>query len=326
MMTENAKVSILIPLYNAESYISETLDSCLQQTYKNIEIIIVDDTSTDASLSIVKMYEDKHSFIKVYTQKNSGAATARNKAFEMSTGKYIQYLDADDLLDKDKILFQMNILKDKDNRIMSFGKWGTFHKNTENVTWKYPPVNKDYDDTKQFLIDLWSSGMTVVIYSWLFPRLLIEESEGWNESLSRNDDGEFSARIVFSADQIIFAEESKGYYRKDNGDSLSNQITKKALISNLKTFETYIALMKNNMDEDAVKKSLVQVYSKFLYKIPLQYNDIILETKNKINDLGYKKPIYKLKGYSYFLSYFLGIRNVLQLKRLIKRLLYYTKM
>ena len=102
----NPKVSILIPLYNSEEYIAETIDSCLNQTYDNIEIIIVDDGSTDAGLEIARQYEIKYENIKVKTQKNSGAPVARNKAFALSTGEYIQYIDADDLLHPDKIYLQ----------------------------------------------------------------------------------------------------------------------------------------------------------------------------------------------------------------------------
>ena len=100
-------VSILIPLYNAEVYIAQTLDNCLAQTYPNIEIIVVDDGSTDGSLVIAQRYEAEHDNIKVLTQPNSGATRARNLAFEHAKGEYIQYLDADDLMSSNKIASQM---------------------------------------------------------------------------------------------------------------------------------------------------------------------------------------------------------------------------
>ena len=101
------KVSILIPLYNSENYIEETIQSCLNQTYENIEIIIVDDGSTDKSLQIAKSFESGK--LKVYSQPNSGACKARNLAFEKSIGDYIQYLDADDLLSENKIENQRKV-------------------------------------------------------------------------------------------------------------------------------------------------------------------------------------------------------------------------
>lgn len=90
------KVSILIPCYNSERFVAETLDSCLAQTYRNIEIIVVDDGSTDNSFAIAKSFESN--IIKVYRQDNSGACAARNYAFRKSSGEYIVYLDADDIL------------------------------------------------------------------------------------------------------------------------------------------------------------------------------------------------------------------------------------
>ena len=98
-------VSILIPSYNAEEWIEETIQSALSQTWPRKEIIIVDDGSTDNSLRIAKEYESNS--VKVISQENSGAAVARNKALEYAQGDYIQWLDADDLLAPDKIEKQL---------------------------------------------------------------------------------------------------------------------------------------------------------------------------------------------------------------------------
>jgi glycosyltransferase involved in cell wall biosynthesis len=317
----NPKVSILIPLYNSEAYIAETIDSCLNQIYKNIEIIIVDDGSSDNSLNIAQIYSHQYSNITVETQKNSGAPVARNRAFKMSTGEYIQYIDADDLLHPDKILLQMEALKNADNRTIVFGRWGTFQKSIENVIWKDLPVNKNYDDPKKFLIELWESGMAAITHLWLVPRILVEESKGWNESLTKNQDGEFFARIVYKSTKIVFIKNSIGYYRKDNTNSISSQISKKALESTLKSFETYMELMKNGLNDRSVCKSLALLYSRFLYKIPPHYKDMILETKSRLKSLGYNKPINTMKISDRILSYFLGTHNVLQFKKRIQKML-----
>ncbi len=314
----NLKVSILIPLYNSEEYIAETIDSCLNQTYENIEIIIVDDGSTDSGLIIARQYENKHKNIKVEAQKNSGAPVARNRAFELSAGDYIQYLDADDLLHPDKIRLQMEVLKTTDDKTLVFGRWGTFQKSIENVIWKDLPVNKDYDDPKQFLIELWASWSAAITHLWLVPRELVEESGGWDETLIKNQDGDFFARVVMKASKVLFVAESMGYYRKDNENSISKQVSKKTLEANLKTFETYMKLMKDDMDKFEVRRSLALMYSRFLYYIDPSHKDIILETKNKINSLGFKKPINTMKMHDRFLSYIFGTYRVAQLKKAIK--------
>lgn len=106
-------VSVVIPVYNAEKYIEDTLHCILNQTYKKIEVVIVDDVSTDNTLTKIKAFHDER--IKLYqNDKNSGPAVTRNKGIEAATGRYLAYMDADDLCDLDKIEKQMHFIKEKD--------------------------------------------------------------------------------------------------------------------------------------------------------------------------------------------------------------------
>ena len=101
-------VSILIPAYNAQGWISDSLRSAIAQTWEPKEIIVVDDGSTDRTLAIARRFESDQ--LRVVTQSNQGAAAARNKAFSLSRGEYVQYLDADDVLAARKISKQMEAL------------------------------------------------------------------------------------------------------------------------------------------------------------------------------------------------------------------------
>jgi len=106
------KVSVIIPVHNNEEYILECINSVIYQTYKNLEIIIVDDKSTDNSVNLIKSIKDKR--IKLIELKeNSGAAIARNKGIEVSTGDYICFLDSDDYWYKEKIEKQLKFIKNK---------------------------------------------------------------------------------------------------------------------------------------------------------------------------------------------------------------------
>src|SRR3984893_7814447 len=102
-------VSILIPAFNAQDCISDSLRSAIAQTWERKEIIVVDDGSTDQTLAVARQFESD--FLRVVTQKNQGAAAARNAAFSLSRGDYIQWLDADDLLSPNKIAKQMEVLE-----------------------------------------------------------------------------------------------------------------------------------------------------------------------------------------------------------------------
>ena len=97
------KVSVIIPVYNSEKYIEKSIESVLNQTYKNIELILIDDGSTDNSLSILKEYENKDSKIKVISKENAGQFKARMDGVKSASGEYITFLDADDWIDNDTI-------------------------------------------------------------------------------------------------------------------------------------------------------------------------------------------------------------------------------
>lgn len=105
------KVSIITPIYNSEKFLRATIESVLNQTYKNWELILVDDCSTDKSNKIIDEYINNDERIKYYLlEKNSGAAVARNYALEKSTGRFIAYLDADDLWDSYKLEKQVEFM------------------------------------------------------------------------------------------------------------------------------------------------------------------------------------------------------------------------
>lgn len=107
-------VSVIIPVYNVEKYIDRTLQSVFAQTYKKIEIVLVDDQSVDKSAEIIKKYQEIHSEIVYYLQpKNMGAGHARNKALELAKGQYVAFLDSDDVWKPDKIEKQLKLLKKK---------------------------------------------------------------------------------------------------------------------------------------------------------------------------------------------------------------------
>lgn len=95
------KISVIIPVYNTENYIKKCIDSVLAQTYSDLEIIVIDDGSTDGSLNICRKMEKNDSRVIVFHQENSGVSSARNKGLEMASGEWVSFLDSDDYLDED---------------------------------------------------------------------------------------------------------------------------------------------------------------------------------------------------------------------------------
>src|SRR5262245_1607277 len=117
-------VSILIPAYNSQQWIASTIESALAQSWRKKEIIVVDDGSSDQTLAIASGFRDGR--VKVVSQPNQGAAAARNTAFAACQGDYIQWLDADDLLDPAKVERQVRRLSDCSPRTLLSGAWAYF--------------------------------------------------------------------------------------------------------------------------------------------------------------------------------------------------------
>lgn len=293
------KVSVIIPLYNAGEYLEETIQSVINQTYKNIELIIIDDGSTDNSLSIAQNYSND--FISVIQQVNLGASAARNHGLLLAKGEYIQFLDADDLLSPSKIEEQVKSLRKSPNYI---AVCNTIHF-TENTDIEHLTPN-DYEKSflmdsanpADFLVNLWGGnseyGSMVSIHAWLTPKKLIEMSGGWNEALSYDDDGEFFARVLLSSNGISYNENVFSYYRKQRKPSLSNLDSSERLTSMLNSvLSKQNHLLKKRSDYNAqfaIYKMLTGVALKCLPKYIKLYRTAI-NALPKINAKNYQPSV-----------------------------------
>jgi len=237
--TGNCLVSVIIPVYNAEKYLDVCIQSIINQTWSNIEIILVDDGSTDGSLKIAQKHL-VNANVKVIEQKNRGASAARNAGLKLAKGDYIQFLDADDLLSPDKIEGQMACLNGSLKQVticrsVHFNDGDNYEDGIISDGWFCNDNNNPVD----FLIKLHAGkevmpgyGGIILIHSWLTPMAIIEKAGPWNEKLSLDDDGEFFCRVVLAADGIKYSEKGFSYYRKFNhGQSLSAQKTKEGTVS-----------------------------------------------------------------------------------------------
>ncbi len=153
-------MSIITALYNCEEYISETINSVLSQNYEKWELLIVDDCSTDNSVEIVKEFIEKDSRIKLYELKrNSGVSVARNKAIEMAKGKYIAFLDSDDLWLPDKLEKQISFMKET-NVALTYSAYNVIDEDGHTRGVFIPPPKVTYTD----LLKTCSIGCSTAVY------------------------------------------------------------------------------------------------------------------------------------------------------------------
>ena len=132
-MAKNSLVSIIIPVYNVEKYLSKCLDSVINQTYKNIEIICVNDGSTDNSINILETYNQIDARIQIITQKNGGLATARNTGLKYAKGDFVYFLDSDDWVDINLIQTTLEAIILSDADICMFDACNVYDDSYVNV-------------------------------------------------------------------------------------------------------------------------------------------------------------------------------------------------
>ncbi len=301
-------------MFNAEHFITETLESALSQTWFDKEIVVVDDGSKDRSLDYAKHFEPRG--VKVISTENRGASHARNVAFENSTGNYIQYLDADDLLSPEKIEIQMNCLMQYPNAIAS-STWGRFFISWEQASFSPEKVWEDYDQPLNWLLDAWESGGMMQTSCWLTPRELIEKSGGWDEEITMNDDGEFFARVLLLSSRVIFCREAMVYYRSGLNDSLSQLVNQGAIESLYKSYLSYERNVLAIEDSERVRHALMKNYLSFIYEYYPKHSEFTDLCRERIKTLGFDKlePFGGKKAL--WLSRLIGFNNMLKLRALI---------
>src|SRR6201998_514433 len=213
-------VSILIPAYNAEEWLPYTLRSAVAQTWNRKEIIVVDDGSKDNTAAIARSFEPQG--VKVFTQKNQGAAAARNTAFSLSKGGYIQWLDADDLLDHEKVEKQMQALPaSPDPKMLLSGEWGRFMYRPDRT--KFEPRALWCDLSKiDWLIRKLSQNVYMQTAAWLISRELTEAAGPWDLRLLGDDDGEYFCRVLVASHGVRFVRPSLVCYPAFRFVGLSN--------------------------------------------------------------------------------------------------------
>ena len=268
-------VSILIPAYNAEKWIGETIRSAVNQTWPRTEIIIVDDGSSDGTVEVARSFEC--SSIKVVTQQNSGPCVARNVAYALSQGDFIQWLDADDLLAPDKIERQMQrIENDGNTKMLLSAVCGSFYYSPERARFKPTSVWQDLSP-RNLLIRKFSENAHIVLHSWLISRTLAELAGPWDVRLQKTDaDGEYSSRLAAASEGILFVPEARCYYRKGLAGSLSatrTYINEEELLLKL-LFDHLLSIEDSNETRDACVKWL-QIWASGYYLINPETVDVV---------------------------------------------------
>ncbi|MFB2769177.1 glycosyltransferase family 2 protein [Pelatocladus sp. BLCC-F211] len=200
-------VSVIIPCFNAEKWLKEAIDSCLQQTYPNLEILVINDGSTDNSLEILKTYGNR---IIWKSLPHQGGNHVRNYGFHLSKGEYIQYLDADDYILPEKIARQVNFLETTGADVV-YGDWRYKHHYADGTSFLAPiQIAQSQADILESLLANWWTAVA----SLLYKRSAVENSNGWDENLLAAQDRDFFLSVVMSGAKVVYQPGCYAVYRR----------------------------------------------------------------------------------------------------------------
>lgn len=293
----NPLISVIIPSYNRENLIRETLDSVLAQTYTNWECIIVDDRSTDGTNAILKEYSSLDNRFVIVSKPialKQGASVSKNLGLQMARGEYIQFLDSDDILADNKLEKQIVCLKKENKKAISVCKTYYFKEISDVVILDIDRKDyRDFNDSKEYFDLISEIGGYYAPESFLISVDLINFSGHWNENLTLNDDGEFFFRIIYNSNKIVFCNDTFVRHRESMGDNLSmlNSFQKAtSLLNSWKIIEILYNTKYNKLDSKYLDKKKWAVYNelKRTYPILVKQNKLFFYDQKKKDNFLYK--------------------------------------
>jgi len=258
-----ALVSIIIPCFNAETWVAAAIESALAQEGTECEVIVVNDGSRDHSLAIASRFAARG--VTVIDQPNRGAAAARNAGLRAARGNYLQFLDADDLLAPDKLRWQLARLAGEDPRCVAAGAWGGFRRTPADASFLVEPVWRDRTPV-DWLVCSWSGGGMMHPAAWLVPRAVADSAGPWNEALSLDDDGEYFSRVVLASEGVRFVLAARSFYRAHDHPRLSGRSGGRAAQSAFLSCSLKERQLLAREDSPPTRRAVAANYSRFAWE------------------------------------------------------------
>ncbi len=290
---KNKKISVIVAVYNTEKYVEKCLRSLLNQTYQNLEIIVVEDGSTDNSKEVLKKYSHNDKIKLIYNQKNSGLSYSRNVGLENATGDYIGYIDSDDYVDLDYYEKLMQAIIDNKAEIAICDiKVVDEDTNTE-------VISRCCNSDEFNIYNVVNNGLAASACNKLFKKELISKYKFAEGKV--NEDIAVVIPTLVEAKKLCYA--NTYYYYVQRGGSIQNSGFSNKRFDIFYGVETTLERIKNNKDYESLKDAIVfnQLIALLLYVIPKESNFLARQKiLKKFNNLAQE---YNLKNNKCFNNY-----------------------
>ena len=299
-------VSVVIPCYDAETWIARSIQSALDQHNVTVEIIVIDDGSTDRSLEIIKSFGDR---VRWKTGPNQGACKARNCGLELASTDFIIFLDADDYIEPDSLAEWVAQGSDAD---LVFGPFAYERAEGRTLGKALSPVVTSYSLVRQ-----WLQGQFIPSCSVLWRRSFLTTIGGWDPGALRNQDGEVAIRGLLKGARVAVAQRGLGVYvEHQRAGRVSKRTGREILASQLSSFENLWALAQQKgqceTQKDFARSFYLIAYEAFASGI----DDIGYVALSRAREMGLKGHLGTLAHRT--LSSLLGLRNKLRFTGIVK--------
>lgn len=303
------KISVIVPFYNVENYANRCINSIVNQTYKNLEIILVDDGSKDSSGIICDEWKDKDSRITVIHKQNGGLSDARNEGIKYATGEYIAFIDSDDFIDKDMFEVLYNNIKETDSQI-SVCKYIQVE---DDEKFKFIKSKEKTMYSKREAIEELLSEKKITNHAWnkLYKKELFKTIR-YPKGRNFEDIGT-TYKLFSECDRIVYSP-CECYAYIVRGNSITGNVSEKSLLDQVflvKERYEYIDKKFNLKNNNFINR----IY--FIYR----YHMSICKFLNK--EVYYKKEI--INEYKFFKENYKKIRSYIKNKRFLYDLLFYNR-
>lgn len=252
------RVSVIVPVHNSERFLEQCLDSILAQTERDIEVICIDDGSTDSSGEILDRYAAEDNRVRVLHQKGSGAGAARNRGMDLARGTYLSFLDSDDFFEPEMLEVISDSLDEAHADIAVFGSWvyDSIRKTNRAATWNLKTENLpthcpfSYRDMPDHIFNTFGN----VAWNKLYRRRFVDRCHLRFQEISRANDQLFTCSSLILADSIIVVDKTFVHYRVATNSNLQSTNDRDPLSFTL-AFEPLLQLIKSSDTYDMLQKS-----------------------------------------------------------------------
>ncbi len=305
----NPLVSVIIPVYNSQDYLNECLYSVANQSYNNIEIIIVNDGSTDESLKICEAFKSNHHNTKIVNKTNGGLSSARNAGLEVALGNYVTFVDSDDIIDKDMILTMVELAVKSNSQIVKIGLKRIYDDDPcvpdistkAEILTPIQALNKIYDPQARIITICGKLFAKELFANFRLPEGLYYEDEYCTPRLFLT-----SNKIAVNFSNLYY------YMQRDNNSIIRGELTSKKIHDSCFVVEDRINLFKKIGNKKLIIKSKID----FFYKL----NKLLTQTEefNLLNDsLFLQAKLKTFKKSDFLICVFLNVKQYLY--NLLKR-------